>query len=719
MILIGIYGVSEIFTNPTTSHSSTHLESALNQSDRAFLLIKLSNNSIVDFNETALHMSGYSHEEMTGLSISELLHSFSDYQNWDDVVNSLTTTPSSTFTGEYRTVSGKTCPTIIEVEIITMDEEKFVLVKLTDDDRSEHNKSDATPRTTGNRYRTLFEEANVGIAEVTFDEEWIRVNKKLEEILGYTEDELQSMQPCESLNHPDELERDRRKARKLREGEIDSYTVEKRFETKQGDYVWTQLSATKIEDSTRDEPYMISVIQDINKRKETETELTKRERQFRQFANTIDVVIWISSPDKNVTYVNPAFEDVWGMPAEELYADIENFLERIHPDDREQVRQAMFEDQKTGNYNEEYRIVRPDGEVRWIHDQAYPIEDENGNVIRIVGIAQDITNRKRIQEEKETFFDLTLDLFALADFEGNFLEINKAFVETLGYTRSKLLSEPFLNFVHPDDRKQTEAVLESLGEGKEVTNFENRYRTKDGDYRWLSWRARPKDDIVFAVARDVTDRKKFEQQLQSIIEEKETLLKEVHHRVKNNLQVVISLLDLKRRKIDNPQVDRSLIDSRQRIKSMALIHELLYQSESLSSINFEDYLDRLIDRLLVFRDPDPENPEIEVEVDLDDMKLESAIPCGLMLNELISNALEYGRDSDDRTHIEVSLTEDDGEVVLEVADNGEGFPSSFDIEDSDTLGMDVVKSLAEYELQGTLEIENNDGARVTVTFPLE
>lgn len=244
-------------------------------------------------------------------------------------------------------------------------------------------------------------------------------------------------------------------------------------------------------------------------------QLRESEMRFRQIAESVQEVLWLSDPDKScMFYASPAFERIWGISREELYADPRAFLHAIHPEDRERISRNLPR-QHIGNWSEEFRIRRPDGSVRWIWAQAFPVRDARGNVVRIAGLSQDITERRLREEERDHFFRLALDLFCVADFDGYFKAVNPAWERTIGYTADELLAEPFVNFVHPDDRSATLAELGRIAAGAKTLSFENRYRCKNGSYRWLLWSAIsvPERGACYAVARDITERKRVEEAL--------------------------------------------------------------------------------------------------------------------------------------------------------------------------------------------------------------
>ncbi|MBI1853661.1 MAG: PAS domain S-box protein [Planctomycetes bacterium] len=239
------------------------------------------------------------------------------------------------------------------------------------------------------------------------------------------------------------------------------------------------------------------------------------EHRLRQIVESIQEVVWLTNPEKTrMLYINPAFERIWGRTRESVYENPRSFLDAIVPEDRERIARSLPK-QALGGWSEEFRVRAPDGSTRWIWAQAFPIHDETGRVYRIAGLSQDITERKRVEEDRDQFFRLSLDLFCIAGFDGYFKVLNPAWERTIGHTIDELLAEPFVNFVHPDDRAATLAELGRIAAGERTISFENRYRCKDGSYRWMLWNAIPLIDrqLCYATARDITDRKRAEEAL--------------------------------------------------------------------------------------------------------------------------------------------------------------------------------------------------------------
>ncbi len=320
-------------------------------------------------------------------------------------------------------------------------------------------------------------------------------------------------------------------------------------------------------------------------------------------------------------------------------------------------------------------------------------------------------------EELDRYFTASLDLLCIADTDGYFHRLNPEWEKTLGYALAELEGRRFLDLVHPDDLQATLAAMSQLENQDSVLNFENRYRCKDGSYRWIEWRSIPIGKLIYAAARDVTERKRAEEQIRKALAEKETLLRELYHRTKNNMQVIISLLKLQAAGVADARLQAILKDTQNRIHSMALVHQKLYEAQDLSRVNLKEYIGDLIRFLMASCQVPPDKLSVVLEMDDVFVLIDSAIPCGLILSELISNSLKHAFPADRAGEIRVHLSRgESGEIWLRVADNGVGAPRGFDFRRDGRLGLQNIFALGERQLKGQVIFDVEQGVACQIRF---
>ena len=219
-----------------------------------------------------------------------------------------------------------------------------------------------------------------------------------------------------------------------------------------------------------------------------------------------------------------------------------------------------------------------------------------------------------------------------------------------------------------------------------------------------------------AVFEDITERKEYETQLEDSITEKEVLLKEVHHRVKNNMQVISSILNLQSSYIDDETALGILRESQDRIKSMSFVHEHLYQSKTLSEVNFSEYIQNIARNL--FHSYGRPSGGIALDFELEEvyLNLDTSIPCGLIINEVVSNSLKYAFEGKESGSVKIEFSKlSDGKLKLIISDNGIGLAEDFDIENADSLGLQLVTTLIS-QIDGELEIDVSKGTSFNILF---
>jgi len=248
-------------------------------------------------------------------------------------------------------------------------------------------------------------------------------------------------------------------------------------------------------------------------------ELREQQARFQELAENIQEVFWIASPDtaENL-YASPAYETVWGRTIASLRASPRSWLETIHADDRERVRETFAAAESAGvdaAPEAEFRIVRPDGAIRWIRSRGFPVLDEAGRLQRMAGVAEDVTDRKRADEEYQQFFKQSESLLLIAGVDGFIKKANPAYLTTIGYSAAELSTIPFIEFVHPQDRARTLNQIEHSLQCGSASDFDVRVCRPDGAVRQLSMNSTTSQDgsYFYVIGEDVTDRRQSEEAL--------------------------------------------------------------------------------------------------------------------------------------------------------------------------------------------------------------
>jgi PAS domain S-box-containing protein len=335
-----------------------------------------------------------------------------------------------------------------------------------------------------------------------------------------------------------------------------------------------------------------------------------------------------------------------------------------------------------------------------------------------------VTALRTSEQRFRRLFEANVLGIAFSDFSGQQMQANDAFLEIIGYTREDLQDGRVRwSMMTPPEYRHLDAHAEAELKARGVcTPFEKEYLRKDGRrvpvlIGVAQLEDTPEQCVGFAL--DLSERRRLEAQLRASLQEKEVLLKEVHHRVKNNLQIVASLLDMQADSIEDLSIRTLFEASQQRIQSIALIHENLYQSgEVVAHVRAADYLSQLSQQL--FEAYRPPGDRFTLRVDAEPMWLEvsTAIPCGLLVTELVTNSFKHAFPDGLVGEIHLTLRQDPpGTCVLIVGDTGVGLADSRDVRATGSLGWQLVGLLTE-QLRGTIALDSQGGTTVTITFPL-
>ncbi len=507
--------------------------------------------------------------------------------------------------------------------------------------------------------------------------------------------------------------------------------------------------------------FVLTAIVDITKRKRAEAEWRESEERLRLLVEGVqDYAIIMLDPEGRVVSWNVGAKRINGYEASEI---IGQHFSRFYTEEDIKAHKPEHEldsANKYGRFEENSLRVRKDGTRYWAGVILTALRDSTGQLRGFAKVTHDITERKQAEEqiltlnaqleqrvairtqelevanellkselterrraeaEVERFFTMSVDMIAIMGSDGYFHRLNPSFETTLGYTSSELMRRPILDFVHPDDRASMKSEMMNLAQGISILRFENRYRCKDGSYKWLGWTMQPAfDNTVYAIVRDVTEQKRNEEHITASLQEKEVLLKEIHHRVKNNLQVIASLLRLQAGTLSDPAARDLFLDSQRRIRSMALVHEQLYRSSELASINVKDYIDNLVSYLRRSNAQASYNVSVNIDIPPITLDIDQAIPLGLIISELVSNSFKHaftdiGVESVAELWVKLNPGENGG-LMLEVGDNGQGIKGEVDIEHPLSMGLHLVNSFI-LQLHGRLSVQCCPGAVFSIFIP--
>ncbi len=439
---------------------------------------------------------------------------------------------------------------------------------------------------------------------------------------------------------------------------------------------------------------------------------------------------------------SPQMFKLFGLDPQSNSASFASWRTVLYPEDREGAENSIDQALKQHKtLDSDYRIILPGGQIRWINAVGVGVYDNSGRPIQMIGICQDISERKQTEKslyESEKKYRELAELLPQTVFEtdlqGMLTFVNCAAFASFGYHKNDFKGGlQIWQMLVPGDRTRAATNIKRLMAGASTGGNEYTALRKNGsEFPILLYSAliqtSGQPTGIRGILVDITERKQAEKQIQASLHEKEVLLKEIHHRVKNNLQVISGLLTLQAAQINDERLQRMIKESQSRIWTMALIHQTLYQSGNMASINMADYIRSLCGNLLSSHAQLAMPPNIIFDVLPLQLSIDKAIPLALIINELVTNAMKHAF-ADGRTgEIRIGLQEyrdrsrpvptDLGRVYtfeLTVADNGVGLPAGFDAKNQKSLGLQLVGMLTQ-QLAGQFAMESTAGTAVHILF---
>ncbi|WP_332992388.1 PAS domain S-box protein [Microcoleus sp. A006_D1] len=584
------------------------------------------------------------------------------------------------------------------------------------------------------KYRNLVETSQELIWSIDIEGLLTFVNSAAKRIYGYEPPEMIGRRFSEFL-YPEQKTRQIEIFAQILAKSIQPQTANSAYETvhirKDGTPVHLRLNSIVNQAENGAILGLCGTATDISDRKRSEEALQEATDQLRAVLDAVPGLIsWVSS-DLRYIGVNQHLATSFKQSPESFVGQEINFLDK--GSNFGQLIRNFFDSSSQQTWQE--IDIEINGCVRnyLIVCQKY----NQGTAAVSVGI--DISDRKRAEAQKtkliaslqeseckfRSLYEATSDAVMLLD-EQQFFDCNPATLAIFGCTNKaqfygKKPSE-FSPQIQPSGQDSCSLATQRISAAMQTGScrFDWVHKRLDGSEFAAEVLLNAMEingrKVIQAVVRDITDRKHDEDRIKASLAEKEVLLKEIHHRVKNNLQVISSLLKLQSRYIQDSRVSEMLKDSQNRVRSMALVHEQLYQSKDLSNIDFAEYIQNLAYNLLQAYEIHAEGVKLQTNIAPFSLNIDTAVPCGLIINELVTNSLKYAFKGQNKGKIKIDFTLDNNKVcVLTVSDSGIGFPQDLDYRNARTLGLRLVGSLVK-QIRGKIELLETAGTTFQITF---
>ncbi|MFC1503993.1 PAS domain S-box protein [Spirochaetota bacterium] len=464
-----------------------------------------------------------------------------------------------------------------------------------------------------------------------------------------------------------------------------------------------------------------TICRDITEQKKAEEALIESEEKYRYIFEQSPIGIGLSSMDGKVISSNKAMEKITGYTINELRS-IKLSDTYKDPQQRKLLLNELNKYGKVSNFH--VQLKRKNNSI---YDASLSISKVHINGKDFLqAMCIDITESKNTEEalrENKELFNLFMDHLPvnvfIKDDKSRALFVNEQMNRTFGAKQwigkdaLKLFPKIFAEKMISDDKNVLDKGFQKI---EEVIPVKNKTLRFFETYKFKIAR-KNKSPLIGGIGLDITERKKAEEQIKRSLIEKEILIKEIHHRVKNNLQIISSLLSLQTKHIKDKKALEAFAESENRVHSMALIHNLLYRSKDISNISMKDYINSLVDYIT---NSYSHNSHVSVTIKVKDVHvdIDKLVPCGLIINELVSNIFKYAFPDNKKGTITISFHYDNkGHYILTISDNGIGIPKGFDIKRSESLGLTLVYTLTE-QLDGKIKMTRNKGTKFTIRFPI-
>lgn len=532
-----------------------------------------------------------------------------------------------------------------------------------------------------NQFQFLFKFAIMGAALTNKEGIFIQCNQALQELFGYSEEELTPLS-INNLIHPEDRAKSYQLFEELFSGRRTCFNQKNRYFRKDGHLIWVDISVNVVCDGSSCPQYALATLQTIKDVGE-ELRWCKQER----------------------------------LDLRDAYTQLEK---RLTEETDERLKTKTCLQQETTQRQKVEAALKTQQAFLQTLINLYPGTIFTKGSFAVVTDASTLeTMESELQQAKEQLravLDAMPGFVAWIDCEGKYLGVNQYMANCFNLSPDDFVGQD-LSFLK-NSSELVDFMTQFVANSASTSRQEILVNVNDSKRNYLMIAQKyDLDSLAVLIGIDVTECKLTEANIQISLKEKDILLQEVHHRVKNNLQVISSLLDLQSQKIEEPSMLEVFQESQNRVKSMALVHEKLYQSKDFAKINFAEYTESLTNYLFKAYSPITGNIKLELNINDVDLNIDTAIPCGLIINELVSNALKYAFPNRHSGTIKITLySKSDRQLSLIIQDDGIGVPKNWDLQNAGTLGIQLVKILTK-QLKGTIKLDKTKGSKFIIVFP--
>lgn len=452
--------------------------------------------------------------------------------------------------------------------------------------------------------------------------------------------------------------------------------------------------------------------------KKKTAQLQKSEEKYRLLFENSPATITVFDTDYKLVMINRTEKnilqggrsDLIGKTIYELFPNMaELYVNRFN---------SIIKERKAMHFEDAFDM--PDGKI-WLSSYLQPLLNENDEAEQIQIISLDITEHKRAEEEiikLSKIVETTSQYVVLTKIDGTVVYVNKAYLDVSGYKESEVIGLSMFDFTSDEGMKilSEETIPQLLSTGH--WQGEMIVRMKDGTkfpadlICSLIKNENGKPEYFVAVFNDITERKKAEEQIKKDLEIQTALIQEIYHRTKNNMAVISAMLSMESDRSENDQVKSTFKEIDNKIRAMSMVHQKLYEAKDLSSINMEDYIKDLVELIMQSYGVFSERVTLNFDLHAVKVSIDSAVPFGLIINELISNIFKHAFPEDRKGEISIRLFKEEDETInLELNDNGVGFLQNFDPRKDGSMGLTSVFSLVEEQLKGEISVKSENGLK--------